>query len=432
MAEVECSAFFFAQAVKSPAAGRPDGRGNAHAHLGRRSVLPLGVGEHVQVGKVQGFDKVVRLAEILVRFGGESHDHIRPDAGMGHQFPDALYPVAVQGGEVAPAHLAQHLVATALQGDVEMRNEPPAAGDEFQDGIGEQVGFDRGNADPVEALDPFEGLHQIEEGLARPLRAPPVAGIDPGEYDLADAARDDGSDALQDAFQRLAARAASRPGNGAVGTAVVAAVLDLEKGPGTFREGIGPVVGDGLRQVGAHHLGRGAARVCGKQLRDAKFVGRAHHQAHPDAAADFLRIDLGIATGRHHESVLAAAQHSPHQAAHAAVGIFGDGAGIDHVHLGVVFPFDPAVALRLERAGDGGGLGKVQLAPQGVEGDGGLLFGLRSFHRGQRYAFCGVCSGGGAGFWPFPLSADICPCGGEAGRQKIRTFVLVQCVLLKT
>ena len=140
------------------------------------------------------------------------------------------------------------------------------------------------------------------------------------------------------------------------------------------------MVGDGLSQVGAHHLGRRAAGGCGKQLRNAELVGCAHHQAHSDAAADFLRIDLGIATGRHHESVLAAAQYSPHQAAHAAVGIVGNGAGIDHVHLGVVFPFDPAVALRLERAGDGGGLGKVQLAPQGVEGDGGLLFGLRSFH----------------------------------------------------
>ena len=167
------------------------------------------------------------------------------------------------------------------------------------------------DADPVEALDPFEGLHQIEEGLARPLRASPVAGIDPGEYDLADAARDDGPGALQYAFQRLAARAAPRPGNGAVGTTVVAAVLDLEEGPGAFREGIGPVVGDGLRQVGAHHLGRRAAKVCGEQLRDAELVGRAHHQAHSDAAADFLRIDLGVAAGRHHESVLAAAAALP-------------------------------------------------------------------------------------------------------------------------
>ena len=100
-----------------------------------------------------------------------------------------------------------------------------------------------------------------------------------------------------------------------------------------------------------------------EQLRDAELIGRSDDQIDAVAAPQFFGIDLGVTPGRHHPRRLAAAQHPARQGAHAAVGVVGNGAGVDHVHLGRFVPFHTPIAGLLEGAGDGGGFGEIQLAP---------------------------------------------------------------------
>ena len=92
---------------------------------------------------------------------------------------------------------------------------------------------------------PFRDLP--DEGRQIRLRlqiAAPGAEVDPREDDLAVTGPGDRSDPLQDLLRGEAPACAPRMGDDAVAAKGVAAVLDLQEGPGVFRKDGRPQAGD--------------------------------------------------------------------------------------------------------------------------------------------------------------------------------------------
>src|SRR5579872_4408514 len=106
---------------------------------------------------------------------------------MGHDGPDVLYPFGIEFPPVAAPHQPKHPVAAALERDMEMGHEPPAAGCPIYYFRCQQIGFDRGDAIAVDAFDEIEGLYQPEKIFIFGALAE-IAQVDAGQDDLADIA----------------------------------------------------------------------------------------------------------------------------------------------------------------------------------------------------------------------------------------------------
>ena len=125
--------------------------GHAAGQGGREGIGPLRVRKNVQVADGQLVQEVVSVEKIRVGFAREAHNHVHPNAGVGHQLFDAGHPAGVERPLVAAAHEAQNFVGAALQRDVEVRHEACRSGHGFEHAIGEQVGLAAADAEAADA-----------------------------------------------------------------------------------------------------------------------------------------------------------------------------------------------------------------------------------------------------------------------------------------
>ena len=81
------------------------------------------VGEHVVLGDINAVHEVVGLLKILFRLATSADDDIHTDEGIGHNGTNLLYLVAKECRIVLAVHEPQHLIASALEGNVEVRHK---------------------------------------------------------------------------------------------------------------------------------------------------------------------------------------------------------------------------------------------------------------------------------------------------------------------
>src|SRR6185437_199444 len=243
-------------------------------------IVALGIGEDVEVGDVEGLQKVYRFFKQLVGLAGESYDDVDADGAMGHGGFDQPDPFRIELSPVTAAHETQQPVAAALQGDMKMGHEMPARGYPFDHFGGEQVGFDRGDAIAVDAFDLVERLHQVEEILAADgstiWALPEIAEVDAGKHDLADVAA--GGQLFHGLYRcrhGVAAATAAGHGDGAEGTAVVTAILYLEEGTGAVTQRIRGVEAGDNGDIAAADLRGVAFGPFFEMLDDVEFLRRA-------------------------------------------------------------------------------------------------------------------------------------------------------------
>ena len=163
--------------------------------IGRRGVGPGRIGRRIDQIEADLFNQGQGAAELGVGFAGECHDHIGADRGLWHPIANAINDAAVAINRVAPGHGLEHVVITALEGDVEVFAHLGQVGAGVDQPLGEVAGMARGEADPFDARHVVHLVQQVGEGvLAAAFRgdAGQVAaiGIDvlPQQGDLFDAA----------------------------------------------------------------------------------------------------------------------------------------------------------------------------------------------------------------------------------------------------
>ncbi len=249
-------------------------------------------------------------------------------------------------------------------------------GAEVDDLVGEQVGLDGRYAVALNALHGVERAQQVDEPLAR--GAAEVARIDARDDDLLLARRGDLPRLLREVgYGHVAARA---PGvvDGAVGAAVVAAVLHLEEGPRAVaaregREETGQLLG-----LAAVHARRPLARQFGHAPVEVALEVVAQHEVHALDGGDLAGLELRVAPRHGDDGPGIAAVEFADEVAALLVGVFGDRAAVDHADVGLGVGCHADEASLLELAGEGGALGEVEFAAQSMEIYAALLH-VRSF-----------------------------------------------------
>ena len=89
----------------------------------RHRVGTFGVGEHVQSSDVEAVDKRARILKNLRSFAAHTRNKIHSDESVRDKAFNCSHLVGKQLTVVVAAHQFQHLVASRLERDVEMRHE---------------------------------------------------------------------------------------------------------------------------------------------------------------------------------------------------------------------------------------------------------------------------------------------------------------------
>ena len=126
--------------------------------------------------------KAVGLLKVVVGLTTSAYDDIHTDKGIGHQTANLGDAVGKEVRIVAAVHQAEHLVASTLQRDVEMRHEAATLGHKANQVIAEQVGLYTGDAVALDALYLIKGTAKVDELLTSTFAK--VANIDAGNDNL--------------------------------------------------------------------------------------------------------------------------------------------------------------------------------------------------------------------------------------------------------
>ena len=142
----------------------------------------LRIREHMQLRHVQSLQEVVAFLEALRCLAAASHHHVHADEGIRHQRLDQLYLMREERLVITAVHQPQHLVAPALQRDMEMRHEGTALRTIGNQLVRQQVRLYRRNTVAAHALHLVERLHQIRKRL--PRRLAEVADVHARQHNL--------------------------------------------------------------------------------------------------------------------------------------------------------------------------------------------------------------------------------------------------------
>ena len=146
---------------------------------------------------------------------------------MWHDLFDLFYLMSEQGRVVAAAHQLQHIVASALQRDVEMRCETFAVCHEIDRLVRDQVRFDGGDAVTYDPFHLVERPDQVDERLPGALSE--IADVDTCQHDFFSPLGCHFFGLFHHAGDRPVAAAPTGKGNRTVGTEIIASVLHFQK-----------------------------------------------------------------------------------------------------------------------------------------------------------------------------------------------------------
>lgn len=97
----------------------------------------LGIGENMQLGDVETVDKLGRLVEKRIGLSAHTDNEVDSDESVGHDLFDMFDTSREELRVVASAHKAENLIATRLQGYVEVGGEMFRCGDEIDNFVGQ-------------------------------------------------------------------------------------------------------------------------------------------------------------------------------------------------------------------------------------------------------------------------------------------------------
>ena len=206
--------------------------------------------------------------------------------------------------------------------------------------------------------------------------APPPSEMDAREHYLSIAPFSQEAHLVQHVSHEHAARRSAGDGDHAVAATRIAPVLDLEEGPGVAGEVRDEIAGeDGVGGEGRDQHGRRGLSGAFQQVVDVFgefcFVHVAQHQVDTGYCRYGLRRHLCVAAGDHQPGFRIGSPHAADLVAAGAVGLAGDGAGVQHAYVGAVRPGHQLEASRREGLLHLRGLALVQLAAECAEGDPG-------------------------------------------------------------
>ena len=140
------------------------------------------VREYVQLGDVHGRKEAETLLEALLCLSTTTHHNVHADEGIGHAALNEFYLVSEKLLVITAMHQSEHLIAAALERNMEVGHKGTALCTEVDKLVREQVWLHAADAITLNALHAVKGFHQVEEALAGGLAE--VADVNASEHNL--------------------------------------------------------------------------------------------------------------------------------------------------------------------------------------------------------------------------------------------------------
>ena len=191
----------------------------------------LRIREDVKLGNRQALQELIAFLKALRSFAATAHHHINTDKRIRHFLLDKIHLVGKERLVVTAVHQLEHLIASALQRNVEMRHKGTALGTILYEIIITEIRLQTRDAVTLDSFYLIHRLDKVDESLMGSLTE--IADIHTGNDDFLTAFS---SRLLTLSYKRLdarVARIASGKWNGAIGAIIIAAVLHLQEITGT-------------------------------------------------------------------------------------------------------------------------------------------------------------------------------------------------------
>src|SRR5271157_5296450 len=184
----------------------------------------------MQIGEWKRAEEVERRGVVRFGFAGEAGDNVGADGRAGESFADALDAAGIVLGAIPAVHGGKNTVGAGLQRHVKMTSEALGAGEEVNEFARDVQRLDGAGAEALER-GAFEDLaEKIHEFEARSEVAAVGAEVNAAQDDFLVAGGDEAANFAEDFVWGQAAAASADEGHHAVGAAMVAAVLDFQRG----------------------------------------------------------------------------------------------------------------------------------------------------------------------------------------------------------
>ena len=191
----------------------------------------LRIREDVKLGNRQTLQELIAFFKTLRSFAATAHHHIDTDKRIRHFLLDKIHLVGKERLVVTAVHQLEHLIASALQRNVEMRHKGTALGTILYEIIITEIRLQTRDAVTLDSFYLIHRLDKVDESLVGSLTE--ITDIHTGNDDFLTAFS---SRLLTLSHKRLdawVARIASGKWNGTIGAIIIAAVLYLQKITGT-------------------------------------------------------------------------------------------------------------------------------------------------------------------------------------------------------
>ena len=326
------------------------------------SARTFGITEHMKLGHIQAFQKLVCLIEIVFRLTTGTHNHIHPNEGMWHHFLDLLNLVSKQGGIVTTAHQFQHFIASALQRDMEMRHERTGLRYILDNFIGQQIRFDGRDTITLDAFHLVECLDQIEEGLTSGLSE--VTDVHPCNHDFLSTFGCCLTGLCYDVFDFSITAPSTGKRDGTIRTEIITSVLYLQEITGTVSSRTGRSKTADILKLAGYRFALFMLLQIAQEIHNAAFLFCPQHDIHSFDGCHLFRLQLGIASCYHHKGSRMILDQPMDGLTAFLVRHFRNGTGVYHTNI-CLLPSSCRTDTRfLQQLTNGRSFREIQLAAQ--------------------------------------------------------------------
>ena len=339
----------------------------------------LRIREDVKLGNRQTLQELIAFFKTLRSFAATTHHHINTDKRIRHFLLDKIHLVGKERLVVTTVHQLEHLIASALQRNVEMRHKSTALGTILYEIIITEIRLQTRDAVTLDSFYLIHRLDKVDESLVGSLTE--ITDIHTGNDDFLTAFS---SRLLTLSHKRLdarVARIASGKWNGAIGTIIVAAVLHLQEITGTVATRARRLEGlDFLRLHAIMLMKSRSIAVLRSQSSQSVFLSKflrpciaeilnqvrllvsTQHEVYTLYLADILRFELRI-TARHDNECARIVSHQPVDSLTAfMIGNFCYRAGVNQTNISFLPLFSSNDAHIFEHFAKSGSFREVEFA----------------------------------------------------------------------
>ena len=355
----------------------------------------LRIREDVKLGNRQTLQELIAFFKTLRSFAAAAHHHIDTDKRIRHFLLDKIHLVGKERLVVTAVHQLEHLIASALQRNVEMRHKGTALGTILYEIIITEIRLQTRDAVTLDSFYLIHRLDKVDESLMGSLTE--ITDIHTGNDDFLTAFS---SRLLTLSHKRLdarVARIASGKWNGAIGAIIIAAVLHLQEITGTVATRARRLEGldflrlhaimlmksrsiavlrgyriavlrtfciDILRSLSSQSvfLGKFLRPCIAEILNQVRLLVSTQHEVYTLYLADILRFELRI-TARHDNECARIVSHHPVDSLTAfMIGNFCYRAGVNQTNISFLPLFSSNDAHIFEHFAKSGSFREVEFA----------------------------------------------------------------------